>query len=309
MDGGRVMKVHPLALSRLQPAPMQARRVHAMLDDCASLAPVGASLEDFLCALPSLGSAKELVRLRDALVAALQAKRPVLLALGGRAMRLGLGPWAARLLEEELVSAVALTGQALVHDVEMALFGAIAEPNDHPGAPAEVGAFIAEAVQFASEEGIGVGEAVARWLADRAPEHLMHAVLGVAGRFGLPATAHLAPGLDAVQLSPQLHGEALGAASIHDFALLGGLLAQAQGGVVLVLASSAHLPRVLAQAARAASSLASLSSFTLAYVDVHTGTSAVEEMFASGHGVPCRLRGPVEILAPLLFAAVREALG
>ncbi len=303
------MKPRPLALDALAPAPMKARRTLASMEACASLPPPGAGLEDFLCALPSLGASERLLALRDAIVAARRRKRPVLLALGGRAMRAGLGPWAARLLEEGLVSAVALTGQALVHDVEMALFGVVADPDDHAGAPAEVGAFVAEAVQFAAEEGIGVGEGVARWLADRAPEHLMHSALSVAGRFGMQATAHLAPGLDAVQPHPELHGEALGAASIRDFARLAGWLADAEGGVAVVLASSAHLPRVVAQAARAASSLGARPRLALADFDAATAGAPVQEMLAAVDGERFPVAGPAEVLAPLLFAAVREALG
>ena len=303
------MRIPEAALARIVPAPMQARRVLAEADDCASVPPPGASLADALCALPSLGAARDFFAWRDALVQAHARKRPVLLGLGARALRTGLGPWAARLLEEGWISGVVLTGQALVHDVEMALFGLLADPDAHAGAPAEVGALIAEAVQFAAEEGIGIGEGVGRWLADRAPEHLAHSALGTAARFGLGAFVHLAPAVDAVQLHPDLHGEALGAAAMRDFARLVGMLGAMEDGIVVVLASSAVLPRVLAQAARAASALGATAMPQAVFVDAGAPTSAVADMFASLGGKELRLTGPAELLAPLAFATARDMIG
>jgi len=313
------MTIKPLSFSSLKTVPLAKRKVDSDGQDFGAPFKPGGRFGDFLCSLPNLGCAGDLFRLRDAIISAHRHKHMVILACGGHVFDSGLGPMICRLIEQKIITGLALTGAALQQDVEIALSGRTVSARDRElnqgmfCMTEETGALINEAINFAAEENMGIGQSVGKKLQDEELEHLDHSVVATAYRYGVPVTVHPAIGADAFDLHPGVHGESLGAAGMIDFRLLAGMMAAASHGVVLNIASSVIMPRVLLQAVDAARNLGkSIENITSAVIDPAASASAIADVVArlsQPDGQGYWLCGPDEILVPLLFAAVLESIG
>ena len=313
------MKIKPLSLTSIRTVPVSERLVDSDDKDFGAPYKAGNSLEDFLCSLPNLGCAGDLFRLRDAIVSARRHDRAIILVCGSRVFDAGLGPMVCRLIEQRLVTGIALTGAAMEEDVEIALCGrtlTTRQPGCDDGrfcVTEETACLINDAINFGVEENWGIGKSVGKRLLDSGFGHLDHSVIATATRFGVPLSVHPAIGADAFALHPASHGESIGAAGILDFRLLTGMMAVASQGVVINVASSVVMPRILIQAINAARNLGKkVEQLTVAMVGQPTGAGGMGEIakrLCKPDGKSFDLAGPEEILAPLLFASVLESLG
>ena len=95
----------------------------------------------------------------------------------------------------------------------------------------ETGEELNRAVVEGDRDGLGLGAAVGRHLAERRPRprHLDHSLLAAAWRLGLPATVHVALGTDIVHMHPACDPAAVGRASHLDFRLLAAQVARPRG--------------------------------------------------------------------------------
>ena len=82
---------------------------------------------DWLEALPRLLGANALKRLRDAIVRAHQARRPIVAALGGHVVKTGCAPYLIDWIERGILQGLALNGSAAIHDLELAIAGKTSE--------------------------------------------------------------------------------------------------------------------------------------------------------------------------------------
>lgn len=313
------MPLKPLALDKLKTVPLAKRLVDADEDDFGAPYHAGASFADFICSLPGLGAAKGLIALRDAIVSAHRHGHSVILGMGGHVIDSGLSPSLVRLLEQRVITGLCLTGAACLQDVEIALAGHTIRYVDnelhegHYGVTDETGRLINDAVTLGAIEGWGMGNAVGRKLIDVSPPHLDQSLLATACRYGIPATVHPAIGADAFNLHPTSHGESLGACGIADFALLAAMVAEASHGVIMNVASSVLLPRLFLQGVDAARNLGkTVEGVTSVVIDSSASTSAIEDIIrhlSEPQGQSIFLPGPDEILLPLVFASVLDALG
>jgi len=307
------------SFSTMRTTPLSRRKADSREQDFAAPYHAGGAFNDFLCSLPNLGVAGELFVVRDAIVRAVQKKRPVLLAMGGQFFDAGLSPLLVHLIEQGLIGGLALTGAAMIRDIEIALHGNTFTSSigairaGDMVVPEETGRLINEAINLGAAEGWGIGESIGRRLLDGGFEHLEHSVLATAHRYGIPLSVHPAMGADTFDFHPAVHGESMGAAAMLDVRLLTGMLAEAAHGVVLNVASSAVMPRTLLMALCAARNLGrTVDHIHAVDIDVLPHTAAQTdcmERLARPNGHFSRLQGPDEIIMPLLFAAVQDALG
>jgi len=313
------MRIKPLSFSKLKTVPLAQRKIEADSKDFGAPYQPGSDFESFLCSLPNLGCAGDLFHLRDAITQAYRNKHAVILACGGHVLDSGLGPLICRLIEQKVISGLALTGAALEQDVEIAISGRTVtarerELNDgNYFMTEETGCFINDAINFGTAESWGIGQSVGNHLQESDLEHLDHSVVATAFRFGIPVSVHPAIGADAFCFHPASHGEAIGASGIIDFRLLAGMMAASSHGVIINVASSVVMPRVLLQAVDAARNVGkTIESVTTAVIDPAASTSAITDVvnrLSLPDGTGFWLSGPDEILVPLLFASVLEALG
>ena len=309
------MKIKPLSLSSIKTVSVSKRRVDSDDKDFGAPYKAGNSLEDFLCSLPNLGCAGDLFRLRDSIVSARRHERAIILVCGSRVLDAGLGPMVCRLIEQRLISGIALTGAAMEEDVEIALCGrtlTTRHPSCNDGrycVTEETACLINDAINFGIEENWGIGKSVGKRLLQSGFDHLDHSIIATACRFGVPLSVHPAIGADAFALHPASHGESIGAAGILDFRLLAGMMAVAGQGVVVNIASNVVMPRILIQAINAARNLGKkVENLTVAMIGKPSG-SDIAGRLSKPDGTGFQLSGPEEILAPLLFASVLESLG
>ncbi|HXH71620.1 MAG TPA: hypothetical protein VNI58_02260 [Mariprofundaceae bacterium] len=313
------MSIKPLSFSSLRTVPLAKRKVDSDGHDFGAPYQAGSSFADFLCSLPNLGAGSDLFLLRDAIVTARRHKHEVILACGSHVFASGLSPLLSRLIEKRVVTGLALTGAALLQDVEIALAGRTVAAQERELADGrfcmteETGKLINEAIDLGASENWGIGQSVGKHLMDAELEHLDHSVVATAFRYGVPVTVHPAIGADAFNLHPAAHGESIGAAGMTDLRLLAGMMAEANHGVVINIASSVVMPQVLLQAVDAARNLGKkVESLTSAVIDAAASSFAVNNVVTrlsqpGGRGI--WIQGADEIIVPLLFAAVMEVLG
>ncbi len=313
------MTIKRLNFSALKTVPLSSRKIDRDEADFGAPYRTGGSFSDFMCSLPNLGMAADIFYLRDTLVSAVRRGRSIILGCSGHVMDSGLSPLLVHLLERRIISAVAMTGAAMLQDVEIALSGCTVGASDkdlengHYCVTEETGRLINEAINFGITENNGIGKSVGQKLLDAKPEHLEHSVLATACHYGIPATVHPAIGADTFNLHPAAHGESLGAAGLLDFQLLAAIMAESSGGVLINAASSVILPRVFLQAVDAARNLGhKVECLTSVIIDSAADPAAISAMVCrlaepGGRGI-C-LQGGDEIMLPLLFASVLDALG
>jgi len=313
------MTVKSLSFSSIRTVPLAKRLVDSDGIDFGAPYKAGSSFEDFLCSLPNLGCAGDLFRLRDAIVTAHRHRHAIILSCGSHVFDSGLGPLICRLIEQRIITGLALTGAAMELDVEIALCGktvAASESGLNGGnycITEETGCLINDAINFGVLENWNIGKSVGDRLLHSELEHLDHSVIATASKYGIPLSVHPAIGADAFALHPAARGESLGASGMVDVRLLTGMMAESSHGVVINIASSAVMSRVLLLAIDAARNLGKkIEGLTSAVIDPAAGDSAISDVItrlSQPDGQGYSLSGPDEILVPLLFASVLEALG
>ncbi len=317
-------RYEPVDLTRISTYSVakRAHKVHTGL--MAKLPEAGASVRDLLAALPGFLGAVEFRATVDAIVAAVRAERPVVLAMGAHVIKVGCAPVIIDLMERGIVRALAFHGATAIHDVEIATLGETSEDvgdtlrDGRFGMVAETMDFFTAVCALADAEQLGLGAAVGRLLVEKQAPHAHLSVLAAAHRLGVPVTVHVALGTDTVHMANGVDGARLGAASWRDFRLacavvadLGAATPDGPGGVWLNVGSAVILPEVFLKAVSVARNLgANLDAMVTANFDMQRHyrprVNVVTRPVAKGAGH--EVVGHHEIMLPLLRQAIIEEL-
>lgn len=273
------------------------------------------SLLDWIESLPDQLGASALRRLRDAIVAAFDSRRPVVAALGGHVIKTGCGPYLIDWMEQGVLSGLALNGSAAIHDLELAVAGKTSEdvgPRLMAGTfgfARETSAIFSRSCEHAYESSIGLGEALGAIVEQHGGPGLDQSVLVRAHRLKIPLTVHVAIGTDIVHMTPDLDGAALGAATLKDFRGLCDLVATLEAGVWLNLGSAVVLPEVFLKAVAIVRNLGcSLDGLTTANLDFDQKYRGLLNVLQRPGAQGIALTGHHELMIPLLHAAVISAV-
>jgi hypothetical protein len=282
----------------------------------------GSSLARFLDGLPRILAGDTVRRLRADVLRARGLGKPILWGMGAHVLKVGLSPVLIDLMERGLITGVALNGAGIIHDFELSLTGQTSEDvaaglgSGAFGMARETGRDLNRAIVEGDRDGLGLGAAVGRHLAQRRPRprRLELGVLAAAWRLGVPATVHVAVGTDIIHMHPACDPAAVGRASHLDFRIFAAEVARlGGGGVYLNVGSAVLLPEVFLKAVTLARNLGhDLSDFTTANLDFiqsYRPTTNVVSRPTQGVGRGYSLTGHHEILVPLLAAALVEGLG
>ncbi len=310
-------KNEPLDLSGLTTYALADRASKVALSDFARPHRPGASVAEFLDALPRLLGADQLRALAADVLRARSLGRPIVWGLGAHVIKCGLSPVLLDLMERGLVTGLALNGAGIVHDFELAVAGQTSEDVEAGlgagafGMARETGEEVNRAIAEGDRDGLGLGASLGRYLADRQPPHVGMSLLAAAWRLGLPATVHVAVGTDIVHLHAACDPAALGRTTHLDFRILAGEVARlGGGGVYLNVGSAVLLPEVFLKAVTAARNLGhDLSDFATANLDFiqsYRPNTNVVQRPTRGVGRGYSLTGHHELLVPLLAAALVE---
>jgi len=278
----------------------------------------GASLVEFLDALPRILGAAELNDAIAAAAVAARRRRPLIWGFGAHLIKVGLAPLVVDLMERGLVSGLMMNGAGCVHDLELAMMGRTSEDvapaldDGTFGMAKETAEELNRAIARGNEAGLGMGLAVGRAIESGRFPHKDRSVLATAARLDIPVTIHAAIGTDIHHMHPSADGAALGATSFRDFELLAREVAGLEGGVLFNIGSAVILPEVFLKALALARNLGhKVEKFTTVNVDFirqYRPTVNVVERPTRLGGRGISITGHHEILVPLLAAGLIERL-
>jgi hypothetical protein len=309
----------PLDLSGLKTVPLAERGGKVKTADFARVYQKGSGVAGWLDSLPHILAGDSVRGVVEAIAAARARRKPILWGMGGHVIKCGLAPVLLDLMRRGYATGFALNGAAAVHDFEIALAGHTSEdveavlPDGRFGAAEETGREMNRAISGGDKEGLGMGEALGRWLEiTAAPEFAASSLLLGAYRQAAPVTVHVAIGTDTPHTHPAADGAAIGSASHRDFRLFCAYVAELnEGGVYLNVGSAVVLPEVFLKAISAVRNLGhSLAGFTTVNLDFlqhyRPRVNVVERPHAQSGGRGYAITGHHEILIPLLAAALIE---
>jgi deoxyhypusine synthase len=305
----------PFDLHGLKTYDLQSRPSKAFIEDAGQ--PVGpeASLGEWIDSLPRCLGAADLRRVRDHIVRANCAHRPVVAALGGHVIKTGCGPYLVDWVRRGIVQAVVLNGAAAIHDFELALAGKTSEDvagSLHAGKfgmARETADAFAVAAQHGARDELGLGWALGKHLTEQHCPHGTSSLVLAAYETGIPCTIHVALGTDIVHMHPHVSGAALGEASMIDFRRLCTVVAQMAGGVWLNLGSAVVLPEVFLKAVSVVRNFGhDLDGLVCVTVDKQSHYRNRVNVLERPASEGIELIGHHELLLPLLHAAVAQQL-
>lgn len=208
----------------------------------------------FLDSLPKLLASEGLLKVIEAVASTHRKEKRIVMALGAHVVKCGLSPIIIDLMERGIVTALAMNGATAIHDYEVSLIGATSEDvkagleDGSFGMVKETaGAFQASA-SMAVKEGIGLGKALGKRINEEKGAFARYSLLGAADRLDIPATVHVVMGADIIHMHPCVSGKDMGEATLQDFRLLAGVVAQLEGGVWFNVGSAVVMPEVFLKA-------------------------------------------------------------
>lgn len=220
----------------------------------------------------------QLDQIAERIVAARRAGRPVILLMGAHVIKTGLSRHVIDLIERGLVTHVAMNGAGPIHDFELALIGMTTESVARYISEGQFGLWretgrINDLIARGADEGLGIGEALGRAIAEGDFPHRDVSILAAGYRCGAPVTTHIGIGYDIIHEHPNCDGAALGAASYTDFLVFAHAIEQLEGGVVLNVGSAVMGPEIYLKALAMARNVAHqegrvIAHFTTAVFDL-----------------------------------------
>ena len=278
----------------------------------------GSGIEAFVDRLPRVLAGGDFRAVVDGVLTARRNDRAIVWGIGAHVLKTGLSPILIDLMRRGVVSAMATNGAGLIHDFEIALAGSTSEDVDAALGPGqfgmahETGTEINEAIRDGVSRGLGIGQAVGRYLLQRNPAHVQHSLLATAASLEIPVTVHVAVGTDIVHMHPHASGAAIGEGSLRDFRYFASSVARLANGVYLNCGSAVVLPEVflkaVALARNAGHSLDGLITVNLDFLRHYRPQVNVVSRPTAGVGHGYALTGHHELLIPLLAAAIVEGL-
>lgn len=214
----------------------------------------------------------------ERIVQAKQKGAAVLMLMGAHVIRAGVSRFLIDLMERGILTHIAMNGAGPIHDFELALIGATTESvaryirEGQFGLWQETG-LLNEAVKRGYEEGLGMGEAIGKFIYEGNFPNKDISLLAAGYRLGVPVTVHVGIGYDIIHEHPNCDGAALGATSYTDFLILAQTVSQLEGSVVLNFGTQVMGPEVFLKALAMARNVANqegrqIAHFTTAVFDL-----------------------------------------
>jgi hypothetical protein len=301
--------------------PIERRPNKVRAEEFSSPPRADRSFSAFVRALPDVLVAADFRAVVEATAAAKRGGHGVVVMFGGHIVKTGVAPVLIDLMERGVITHLATNGSGVIHDYEIARFGATSEDvarglvDGTFGMAEETGRGMNEAFVRGMQRGWGMGQSLARSLLDR--DDLAHpemSLLLAAERLGIPFTVHAALGAEIIHQHPVANGAAIGDTSHRDFRILAASLPSLhQGGVVLNLGSAVIMPEVFLKALTIARNLNDRrpTDFITCDLDMQRHyrprmNVVIRPTLAGGKGY--EITGHHEIMVPLLCWAVADRL-
>lgn len=243
-----------LDLTHVRTFPIAERPTKVTIDRFAPDPDPAAPLGSFYQFLPDILTGSSVRVLISEWLEARTRGRPSIAMMGGHVIKTGVQRPLLALMDQDAFTAIAMNGAAAIHDFEIAMWGATSEPVEETlgsgrfGMVEETPALMNRAVNEGADGGLGIGEALGRFLLDcRAPNAGL-SLLARAAERSLPLTVHVAIGTDTLHQHPSFDGGRTGLATHRDFKILAGAMRGLSGGIVFNFGSAVVLPEVFLKA-------------------------------------------------------------
>ena len=311
-------KFEPVDLKKVKTYPLSNRQSKVSSTDFAQPWQEGASYKDFLERLPNILSGGDIKAVIAGLAKAARKKKTVILGMGAHVIKVGLNPVVIDLMERGVISAVAMNGAGIVHDLEVAMAGQTSEDvaatidDGSFGMARDTADFLNTAIAGSDKNPPGLGQSIGRAILDHQLPLREHSILAAGCRLDIPVTVHVAIGTDIIHMHPKFDPAKTGQASHRDFRLLTSIVGSLEGGVYLNVGSAVILPEIFLKAVTLARNLGhTLDHFMTVNIDFirhyRPLTNVIQRPTAKG-GTGINLVGHHEILVPLIAAGLIESL-
>ncbi|MGA8179831.1 MAG: hypothetical protein WB792_07200 [Desulfobacterales bacterium] len=312
-------KFEPIDLSQIKTYPLSARKSKVSAGDFARVWQKGAGFKDFLKTLPDILAGNQIRTVISSSADAFRQKKSIVFAMGAHVIKVGLTPIIVDLMERQVITAVAMNGAGIIHDLELAMAGVTSEDVSASlgdgafGMAHETGAFLCDAIGCAGKTNQGLGKTIGAVMIEKKLPYLQHSILAAGARIGIPVTVHVAFGTDIIHMHPGFDAKATGEATHRDFRIFASVVSTLEGGVYFNIGSAVILPEVFLKAVTLARNLGHrLHHFTTVNMDFirhyRPMTNVVCRPTAGG-GQGFHLTGHHEIMLPLIAAGIIEEIG
>jgi hypothetical protein len=315
------MKYQPIDLSGVKTYPLSERKNKTVMErDKSGEVRGGMTVSELLSVMPDQLGSQALKGVIDAIATAKEKGKPVIMAMGAHVIKCGLQPVLKSLVDAGVITAFALNGAGAIHDYEISLIG---ETSEDVGAVLHAGLFgmaeetgrdINRAIKEGVAAGIGLGEAVGRFINAQSNPHRGWSLLSLCEERGVPVTVHVAVGTDIIHQHPSADGAVIGEASFTDFRLITSIVSElGDGGVYLNVGSAVLLPEVFLKALSIAQNLGHhVDNFTTVNMDMTQHYRPLQNVVkrpTAGKSMGYTITGHHEIMLPLLAAGVLDKIG
>ena len=179
----------------------------------------------------------------------------VIWMIGAHVVKRGLSPLLIDLMRRGVITHLACNGATTIHDFEIAMSGHTSEDvasgleDGTFGMAEETGAYMNQAIKQGYRNGIGMGEALGKWIADQ--QDFLNRQNSLSYQcycLGIPLSVHVAIGTDIIHQHPSCDFAAVGWTSGLDFKIFCESVSQLQGGVFCNFGSAVIGPEVFLKA-------------------------------------------------------------
>ena len=299
--------------SKIKTFPIK-NRTHKVSHKNLCSTPTSERFDGWYDALPDLLGTRDLKEVARSIAHASSQGREVILAMGAHPIKCGLSPLIVNLMENQIITCVAMNGAGAIHDFEMAFIGETSEDvaqtlqDGSFGMVDETGRLINQALREGVDDNLGAGAAIGRHIAmSDYPYHYL-SILAAGRNFGVDVTVHIAIGTDTIHVHPDADGAVIGKASHLDMMRFTDHISRLSNGVFINLGSAVILPEVFLKALSAVRNLGhDVTEFTAVNMDMMRHYRPSENVLkrpALTGANSFDLIGQHEIMLPLLAAAV-----
>jgi hypothetical protein len=269
---------------------------------------------------PKVLKGLDITAIVDHFVVAQRRGRSCLIAMGAHVIKCGLNPLLIDMMQRGWLQGLILNGAGVIHDLEVALIGATSEDvaqnlgSGTFGMVQETPLLINAALKQYNSAQAGMGLALAQAVAEGDYPYKDYSLLAAAYRHGVPLTVHVAIGADTIHMHPTTDAALLGQATYRDFQRLALLLRGLHdGGCYWNIGSAVILPEVFLKALTLCRNTGhAVERFTTVNLDMlqhyRPEFNVIRRPTQDG-GRGYALTGHHEIMVPLLYALIAEAMG
>jgi len=305
--------------SNLQTMSIKDRKSKVSVLDFGAPHCSGSNISSFLKGLPNILAGQTIRTVIDRIVDAHRENKPFIVSMGAHVIKCGLSPVIVDLMRRGCITAIAVNGAGAIHDSEIARFGETSEDvvdgmrTGMFGMASETAKFLNEGAKYARENGMGFGEALGLALLESRAPHSDVSLLATAYECNVPLTVHACIGCDIVHMHSNADGEAIGAASLHDFRILTEAMKNlGNGGVLANLGSAVVLPEVVLKAVTMLINLgydmSGMTGVNLDFVQHYRSNQQIVARVREIGGEGFSLTGHHELMIPLIAAGIIENL-